>query len=182
MVIATLIIQAVGLFGLLGSILLLARQLRQLERSIRGTSYQSIIYDSQINKIFVDEPDLADMWDGIDYLEVPDQQNRMRRKAVKQRWLVSMCLDHYENIFIQHELGNIPPQLWARWSRHLANVLGRQSVFRATWPSFKPVYYDKFADFVDHIMNSAPPAPDESKTVVEAITEIQQNIGEAGAD
>jgi hypothetical protein len=174
--IASLTIQAVGLFGVVISILFVVRQFRQIERSIRGSSYQSIIYDAKINQIFVEEPDLADMWDGIEYLTPDNQQDRNRKKAVRQRWLVAMCLDHYENIYFQHELGNIPPELWARWERHLVNVLGRQSVFRVTWPSFRSVYSEKFVEFVDNIMSTTGSRLNDSGSVIDAIAEVQQSI------
>lgn len=146
-------LQAIGLLGVAISLIFVARQFKQLERSIRGTSYQGIVYTPQISQIFVDHPELADMWKSTSYLNTPKRKRNAEYKEVQQRWIVSLCFDHYENIFIQHELGNIPDALWARWSRHLSMVVGKEPIFREMWPEFKDVYYEPFAMFVDDAMS-----------------------------
>ena len=154
MQIADTILQAVSVLGVAVSLAFVARQIRQLERSIRGASYQGIVYDPQISNIFVDHPELADMWKSSSYLAVVGRRRRKAQyKTVSQRWIISLCLDHYENIFIQHELGNIPDHLWQRWARHIRIVLGGEPIFRELWPQFKQVYYEPFADFVDEVMS-----------------------------
>jgi hypothetical protein len=143
-------LQSLALVGAVISIVFLARQIQQLERSIRGASYQGIVYTPGVSQLFIQYPELADMWMETDYLYVDGSTDlQAQYKSVRQRWIISILLDHYENVYIQHELGNIPDHLWVRWEKHLRRVLGNEKAIHDVWPSFKVVYYDKFVKFVD---------------------------------
>ena len=116
---ASLIISSLTLAVFLISVILIYRQLKQVERSIQGSTYQSMMDEgSAINRIFVDNPDLADLWGHVTYVGVKGEP-----KEVRQAWIITMMMDFYENMYFQHEQGNISEEIWARWSRHILNVL-----------------------------------------------------------
>jgi len=119
-----IIISSLTLVVFLISVMLIYRQIKQVERSIRGSTYQSMIDKaSVINRIFVDNPDLADLWGSVKYVGVKGES-----KEVRQAWIIKMITDFYENMYFQHEQGNIPEEIWERWRRHIINVFRNTKV------------------------------------------------------
>jgi hypothetical protein len=143
-----LIISSLTLMVFLISVLLIYRQLKQVERSIRGSTYQSVIDEaSLINRIFVDNPDLADLWGSVKYVGVKGEP-----KEVRQAWIITMMMDFYENMYFQHEQGNIPEEIWERWKRHIIKVFSNTKV-QEQWGKAKDVYYKSFREFIDCALN-----------------------------
>lgn len=139
-----LIISLLTLIVFFISVILIYRQLKQVERSIRGSTYQSMIQEtSTINRIFVDNPDLAELWGSVEYVSVKGEP-----KEVKQAWVITMMMDFYENLYFQHEQGNIPEEIWERWKRHILNVF-KNSKAKQQWSKAKDVYYKAFREFID---------------------------------
>lgn len=124
-------------------------QLEQIERTIQGNTYQSLMDQvTNINRIFLDSPSVRDLWDPIPYVgrsgdPIDD----------KQSWAIAIMMDFYENMYFQHEKGNVPDEIWDRWSRHIINVFKTPRV-RAQWDAAKVVYYRPFRDFVDNALGN----------------------------
>ena len=145
---ASLIISSLTLAVFLISVILIYRQLKQVERSIQGSTYQSMMDEgSAINRIFVDNPDLADLWGHVTYVGVKGEP-----KEVRQAWIITMMMDFYENMYFQHEQGNISKEIWARWSRHILNVF-RNTKVQEQWDKAKDVYYKPFREFIDSALH-----------------------------
>ena len=139
-----LIISLLTLIVFFISVILIYRQLKQVERSIRGSTYQSMIEEAfTINRIFVDNPDLAELWGSVEYVGVKGDP-----KEIKQAWIITMMMDFYENFYFQHEQGNIPEEIWKRWKRHILNVF-KNSKVKQQWSKAKDVYYKPFREFID---------------------------------
>jgi hypothetical protein len=125
-------------------------QIHLLERSMRGTTYQSLIEGaSAINQIFVARPELASLWQPLDYVGTNGPFQR-----VSEAWVVTMMMDFYENMFFQHEQGNVPEPIWKRWETHIGNVF-RQTKVREHWAKARSVYYTGFQQFVDGLLKDA---------------------------
>jgi hypothetical protein len=147
-----LILSGINLVVFAASVIFLYRQIRQVDRSIRGNTYQILIYEgSSISKIFVDNPELADLWGKVEYVGASGDL-----KQIKQAWIVTMMMDHYENIYFQHEQGCIPDKLWERWERHISNVFKNTNI-QAQWSKAKSVYYRPFREFVDRVISEHQP-------------------------
>ncbi|MCS6845164.1 MAG: hypothetical protein NZ528_12720 [Caldilineales bacterium] len=143
-----LILSGINLIVFLVSVIFLYRQIRQIDRSIRGNTYQTLIYDgSAISRIFVDNPELADLWGTVEYVGRSGDH-----KQIRQAWVITMMMDHYENIFFQHEQGCIPDEMWERWARHISNVFTSANV-QAQWSKARDVYYGPFREFVDRTIS-----------------------------
>lgn len=126
------------------SAILIYRQLRQVERSIRGNTYQSMMEEAAaISCIFVDNPQLADLWTGIEHVGTKGQP-----KKVKQTWVMTMMMDFYENMYFHYEQGNIPEEIWKRWERHIISVF-RDTKVKKQWSKAKSAYYKAFREFID---------------------------------
>jgi hypothetical protein len=151
-----LLISTLNLVIFLISVVFVYRQLRQVDKSIRGSTYQTLIYDgSRISGILVEHPELADVFEGVEYVgSVGDL------KTVQQAWIITMALDHYENIYFQHEQGLMPDVMWDRWERHLTTVFTTTPRIQEQWEKAKGVYYRPFREFIDRaIAQAAPPRP-----------------------
>lgn len=115
-----------------------------MEKSIRGSTYQSMIEGaSSINQIFIENPKLADLWGSFKYVGT-----KGNNKKIRQAWIITMMMDFYENMYFQHEQGNIPEEIWQRWKLHIINVFKVTKV-KKQWNNAKVVYYKPFRDFID---------------------------------
>jgi len=139
-----LIISCLTLVVFVVSVVFIYKQLRQMEKSIRGNTYQSMIEEAaSINRIFVDNPELAELWSTVKYVGVKGNPNE-----IKQAWVITIMMDFYENMYFQYEQGNIPKEIWERWRRHIINVFKNTKV-REQWDKAKDVYYKPFREFID---------------------------------
>ena len=139
-----LIISCFNLVVFVVSVMLIYRQLRQMEKSIRGNTYQSLIEEAaSINRIFVDNPQLAELWGSVKYVGAKGDPNEIRKN-----WVITMIMDFYENMYFQYEQGNIPKEIWERWRRHIINVFKNTEV-RDQWDKAKDVYYEPFRKFIN---------------------------------
>jgi hypothetical protein len=96
-----------------------------------------------ISSIFVDHPQLADLWAGIEWAGSKGQPRK-----VKQTWVITMMMDFYENMYFHHEQGNIPDHMWKRWEQHIISVF-RDTKVKEQWSRAKNTYYQRFQEFID---------------------------------
>lgn len=156
------VLQVMSTMLVAGSLLNVARQIRLTRRSVQGASYRSFAYEaSHLTKFIMDMPELGVLWQNVDYLGGPgpgplsdDQQ-----LAIRLQWFTSAVLDHYENLYVQHALGNMPERLWTRWEAHLTRAFSAPGVLADRWPQFRGVYNAEFVKFVDGIVAKPAGAP-----------------------
>ncbi len=144
-----LIISCLTLMVFIVSVVLIYKQLKQMEKSIRGNTYQSMIEEAaSINRIFVGNPELAELWGRVKYVGTEGDP-----KEIQQAWVITMIMDFYENMYFQYEQSNVPREIWERWRRHIINVFKNTKV-REQWDKAKDVYYKPFREFIDKALYS----------------------------
>jgi hypothetical protein len=144
----SLAVSILTLIALTASVILIVFQLRQLERSIKGSTYQSIIEAAdRTQSVFLTYPELADIWEPLDYITTKGDVKQIRRD-----WLLVTIMEHYENMYFQYKQGNIPQQMWGGWELHLKRLFQSDTAFRRSWPAGKEFYSGEFRDFVDKII------------------------------
>ena len=127
------------------SVYFIYRQLQQVEKSIRGNTYQAMIDQaSTINRIFVDNPELARLWGSVEYVGVKGKKNE-----VKMDWILTLMMDFYENMYFQHEQGNLPDEIWKRWEWHIVHTFKKSKRLNERWKKSRRAHYEKFVKFID---------------------------------
>lgn len=129
---------------------LLIWQVVLLRRSIQGSTYQRI-HDSvtDINKLWVEKPELASLWKGVEYVTSEGAKDEISR-----RWVITIMMDFYQNLYFQYRHGNIPTEIWRGWEKHILNVFKKSQSIRKAWEEAKTVYYKEFRDFIDAHLKS----------------------------
>lgn len=108
--IAASLATAVALGFLVWQSVLMRRQTRALNQSIRSATYQSIAsFYIDINKSLSTEPSIAAAFDSFGNAE-PNEDVAVERQ---RKWLAFWLLNLYENAYIQHEFGVLPTTVWS---------------------------------------------------------------------
>ncbi len=126
------------------SVVIIYRQLKINEKSTMGNTYQSMRQEGfAINRIFVDNPELGELWGDVEYVGSKGDLIEIRKA-----WVITMILDYYENLFFQNEQGILPAEAWERWRKHIINVFKKAKI-QDQWNRAKIVYYKPFREFIE---------------------------------
>ncbi|HLV98467.1 MAG TPA: hypothetical protein VKT82_07285 [Ktedonobacterales bacterium] len=119
--IAQSLVSIIGIPVALGSLLLLARQTRSLEKSIRSQVYQGLTENAfRIDEILLEYPQFRDyLYDGK---EVGDDTPDLARLMMA----VELIIDVFENLNVQRD--NIPRPVLASWDNYKNHVLNTPAV------------------------------------------------------
>lgn len=155
----SLCLSIINLVGFLISLILIIRQvkllsdqIKQTERNISGSTYESSIEQARyINSFFVLYPELTDIWGSIEYLGI--KNNECQMDEVRKKWIITMIFDFYENLYFQYKQGNVPEEMWNRWEKHIINVF-KNGHIHDQWINAKKVYYEPFVHFIDDNLNN----------------------------
>jgi len=93
--------------------------LYSMRKAVRSQAYSSITsHLHALDKLVLHDPSLDKLLDNGSPKKEDDE--------VKQRWLVLMYLDLYENAHFQRKEGVIPKKLWPGWKEEIRQTCRRQ--------------------------------------------------------
>jgi hypothetical protein len=129
--IAQTIILGVGVFSLIIAI-----------NQIQGTTIQS---SYQVTKELMlkamEDPELQPLLPGYD---------KLSKEALKQKYLLTLLVNHYYTMFRQYDLGNLPDEYWSDIDKDAA-IFFREFIPQKNWNSMKKGYNSDFVSYVDSI-------------------------------
>ena len=134
---------SVGTFFILGSLVLLWRQNRTLQRSVRGSTYQSLQQnEAAYHTLLVNHPEV----DHILYKE--DTNDNVAN--IKVYWPALLLLTFMENVCVQRkDFDLIPDKLWSTWEAYMRHDLQRYSFLREVLDENKEMFA-YIGEFVTH--------------------------------
>jgi len=141
----------IGGFGVVGTVIYLAYQIRQNTASTRSATYQAVVADvsewtlriglcPESTRIFIT---------GSENLE-----DLSSEEVAQLNFLLASVIRHFENIHYQYITGAIDQDVWDGWSSRMLGVLGQPGV-KAWWDSQKTVFSNDFQAFIDESPASA---------------------------
>ena len=137
------LVGSIGTFFILGSLILLSRQNKTLQRSVRSSTYQALQQnEAAYHSLLVNHPEV----DQIIYKE--DTHENLAN--IKAYWTALLVLTFMENVCVQHkDFSLIPDTLWSTWQAYIRHDLQRYSFLQKVLDENK----DMFAyvgEFVTH--------------------------------
>lgn len=115
--VATLIVAAVGFF-------ILFKQVRQLERAIRGDTHTGLYAHSfELMKLAVDKPDIWSYFHGNKELSLDDPNYQ------EVVIITEMTADFFEQVALQRN--NLPGEVWEKWRNYLQSTYKTSPCLRA---------------------------------------------------
>jgi hypothetical protein len=149
-----------ALIFLLWQNLLLQRQTKDLTQSIRGSTYQSIVsHYVDINKSLATNSDIAEAFESFDDINNNIPQSKQRQRE----WLAWWLLNHYENAFMQYQLGALPEFMWKGIEVDCLTQIDKPYISNL-WSKSKELFSDDFKIFIEnYIAQNKPPTPPPSE-------------------
>ena len=134
---------SVGTFFILGSLVLLWRQNRTLQRSVRSSTYQSLQQnEAAYHTLLVNHPEV----DHILYKE--DTNDNVAN--IKAYWTALLLLTFMENVCVQRkDFDLIPDKLWSTWEAYMRHDLQRYSFLQEILDENKEMFA-YVGEFVAH--------------------------------
>ncbi len=134
-----------ALFFLLWQNILLQKQSKELSHSIRSATYQNIVgLYMDINKLLAVDSNMADAYESFD----DENKNEDISFERKRMWLAWWLLNHYENAYMQYNIGALPDYMWKGISRDCISHIKKGYILKL-WEQSKDLYSDKFMQFVE---------------------------------
>ena len=143
-----------GGLAVLVSLIYLALQIRQNTTSVRAATSASVSESlSRFTETLISQPELARLWfQGIsNYDSLEDQARNQFGMALLT------YMRRVENAFYQHARGFVDPDHWQTTERILTRSMSRPGVLR-WWSESKPLFSDRFVEFVERHIPKAPAA------------------------
>ena len=168
--------QVIAAFGSLGAMIFLLwqnmtlqRQTRELEHSIRSSTYQNIVtHYMDINKTLMSNEKLGAAFEQFDdSAPESDEQQESRKK-----WLAFWLINHYENAYMQRQIDALPEELWKGIEADCLLQLGRPYVARL-WASSRDLFSEGFRVFIDDKLNKIS----SKKDVEHSVKDSAQDVG-----
>jgi hypothetical protein len=139
--------------GVFISVLALRSQLKQIEKSIRGSTYQSIANNLlELEKLFIENPELSKIWGPKRSLWYgPDRD----LQQTKLNYTSLFIFGFYENLYYQYAQGTIPEDMWTTWRLYLIKHLKQENGFlRQIWDEVQGSYYEKFTEEINNLVKN----------------------------
>jgi hypothetical protein len=125
------------------------RQLRQVERSIRGNTYQAIAnHLHEVDSVFLEHPELQQIFEPLPRIHPSNNQHDIRKD-----WAVTLVIAHMENVYVQYKEGNLNEDAWSGWKSTITEIFTNDTRFRKLWPEHKRNYSKSFTEFIDGIID-----------------------------
>lgn len=134
----------------LATLFILWRQLKDLNASVQGSTYQNIINQMlEIDRFFIANPKLKPyFYDGKD-LGGADESERARAASVAE-----MLLDFFDNVYHQREL--ISEERYRAYYTYMTTLCGRSKVLQAQLDDSRDWYPPKFVCELRQSYESCP--------------------------
>ena len=128
------IVGSIGTFFILGSLILLWRQNKTLQQSVRSSTYQSLQHNAAAhNSLLINHPEI----DQILYKE--DTTENLA--DIKARWTALLLLTFMENVCVQRkDFGLIPDKLWGTWVAYMRHDCQRYSFLQKVFNENKEMF------------------------------------------
>lgn len=115
-----------------------------LRKSLRSSTYSQIVDQNlKINAMLIancDSEQLSDLLHGAQTGSVEE---------AKLSILASSIIDHYENVFVQHKVFNLPETVWGGWEAYMASRITGNRILRDQWLSMRESMDEDFRAYVD---------------------------------
>ncbi len=146
------IAQIIAAFASLGALLfllwqniLLQRQSKELSQSVRSATYQNIVnHYVDINKTLAIDSGIADAYDSFEN----ESKNSSPEKERKREWLAWWLLNHYENAYMQFQLGVLPKFMWNGIENDCLAQIKKPYVSNL-WGDSKQLFSEEFRGFIE---------------------------------
>ena len=123
-------------------------QIWLMRKDIKTRTYLELIDDVfTIDKIFIDIPSLSKIWRN-EFKENQDEDH------IRARWLATIILNFYENVYYSYKNGIIPKSLWKSWEKHIINAICTLRPLREHWCRVRWEYWEEFIKFVESKCNT----------------------------
>ncbi len=135
------VVQITTVIVLFLTMLVILRQGSTLKRSMQATTYNQIVDQNlRINELLICHSS------NLDAFAVSSGDNH---DEAKQRVLASSLIDHFENVFIQHNVHNLPRSVWPGWEKYMAERIWACESLRKRWPDMESHMDCKFREYVN---------------------------------
>jgi len=140
-----IIISAVAITVSVATLTVLVYQTRALIRSIRANIYNQIVQQNlRLNEVLVSNSQIARILSNkIDLGSVSESDLSVAKT------LASSFINHYENVYIQHKLTNLPETVWPGWETYMHNRILESPLMSEVWREMKPVMDKDFVAYVE---------------------------------
>ena len=146
------IAEIIAAFASLGALLfllwqniLLQRQTKELSQRVRSSTYQNIVnHYVDINKTLAIDSGIAEAYDSFGDSKIIFSQEKER----KREWLAWWLLNHYENAYMQFQLGVLPKYMWNGIENDCVSQIKKPYISNL-WESSKQLFSDEFRDFIE---------------------------------
>lgn len=144
--------QVIASFASLGALLfllwqsiILQRQTKSLESSIKSATYQSLVQTyTDINKTLVVDPKVAKVFASFDDAGVESNKT----KELQREWLSWWLLNHYENAFTQYRLGTLTESMWLGIQSDCLIQL-QKPYLKQQWNKSQGYFCTEFKDYIN---------------------------------
>ncbi len=119
------------------TLILLWRQNKSLERSIRSSTYQLLQpNEAAYSTLLINYPEVEKIIYSEDY-----EEGEINTTSVRAYWAALLLLTFMENVCVQHEdFGLIPAKLWRTWEAYMRHDFQRYSFIRKVWSENKEIF------------------------------------------
>ncbi len=127
-------IGSIGTFFILGSFILLWRQNRALQRSVRSSTYQSLQQnEASYHSLLINHP-------AVDQIIYKEDANE-NLADIQAYWTALLLLTFMENVCVQRkDFGLIPDTLWSTWAVYMRHDLQRYSFLQKVFDENKEMF------------------------------------------
>jgi hypothetical protein len=133
----------VGLIGFL----LVVYQIRQLQRSIYGSTFESLYsQENNILHVFIDKPHLRPYFYDNKAVD-PSDGNYNQVMAIAE-----LCTDFFEHLSLAQE--NLPPETRFRWNRCIVDFYNSSPALRLHIQTYRDWYCDELLNLVSSISDA----------------------------
>jgi len=160
--IAASIATALALGFVVWQSILMQRQTKALDQSIKSATYQSVAsFYVDINKSLATDTAISEAFDSYRDAEThPDAADERRRY-----WLAFWLLNLYENAFIQFRYGVLAESLWKGIEMDCLEQLKKPYIAQM-WLQSKHLYSEEFRNYVTQIFPKEPKADEDTPSPI----------------
>lgn len=139
------LISFIEVIAAFATIYIVAGQLKQVKKSVRGNSYDAIMsHASMLTNLFVQHPELDIIWEREQTQEGDLERRRM--------WTVEMLMDFYEYMYLQYIKKDITEDMWEGWDDHIKKTFQDSKYFKRYWINQGEMYSKTFRNYIDDIL------------------------------
>lgn len=124
------------------TLVVLAWNARLLLRSIQSATYNQIVDQNlNLNAMVLRESDVVK-------LALLDMEAETEGD-VSTKILARTFIDHFENVFLQHGIANLPDSVWPQWRSYMIRQINSVQVIQEEWLGMKKHMHKGFVKMID---------------------------------